>query len=254
MLCQRCGRTICAACQTQAAVGVHCPECVKSARQNMAKRPSVGVRTARAWRSSSGGPLATYAIIIICVAIYVLQVLSRDVLTRYLLYYPPFTALEPWTMFTAVFAHRSPIHLLLNMFSLFIIGRILESALGRARYLALFLISGFGGSVAVLLISPGISVVGASGAIFGMLGALFVIQRQLGGNTTGLLVVIVLNLAIGFLPGVAWQAHLGGLVTGAAIAYGYSRTRNNANQRVQWAVTGAIAAALVAITVVRVMA
>ncbi|MDP3208672.1 MAG: rhomboid family intramembrane serine protease, partial [Rhodoglobus sp.] len=128
---------------------------------------------------------------------------------------------------------------------------ILERSLGRWRFLALYLISGFGGSVAVLLLAPLTAVVGASGAIFGLLGAFFVIQRKLGGNNVQLIVIIVLNLVIGFVPGlnISWQAHVGGLVAGAAVAFVFLRTRRP-NQRVaQIRGVSGIAVALVVVTV-----
>ena len=157
-------------------------------------------------------------------------------------------------MLTSLFVHSqgSLFHILFNMVSLFVIGPILERALGRVRFLVLYLLSGLGGSGAVLLLAPGTPVVGASGAIFGLLGAIFIIQRRLGGNTTQLLVVIALNLAIGFLPGtnIAWQAHLGGLIVGALVALIYLRTRREDQRRLQVLLTAGVLAGLVVITMV----
>lgn len=195
----------------------------------------------------------TWAIIAVCVIVYILQLLPGSTVTQDLLYYPPFTPTEPWRMVTALFVHSpsSFLHILLNMVSLYLFGPIVERLLGRVRYLALYVISGFGGSVAVLLIAPGTPVVGASGAIFGLLGAFFVIVRRLGGNSTQILIVIVINLGIGFLPGtnIAWQAHLGGLVTGAAIALVYLLTRRTSQRRIQILGVSGIFAALIGLTV-----
>lgn len=227
ILCQRCGKTVCSSCQTQASVGVHCPDCVKAARQNAPKRPSAAVRAQRAWKSSSGRPYLTYGIMAICVLIYGLQFIGGNAVTAQLVFYAPFVEFRPWTIVTSMFAHGSPLHLLFNMYSLFVLGNILEPPLGKARFAAIYLLSGFGGTVAVILLAPENPVLGASGAIFGLLAALFVIQRRLGGNTTQLLIVIGLNLVVGFLvPGISWQAHLGGLVAGAAIAFIILRTRD----------------------------
>src|SRR5690606_18074588 len=130
-------------------------------------------------------------------------------------------------------------------------GRILEQALGRWRFLALYLISGFGGSIAVLLLAPTISVVGASGAIFGLLGAFFVIQRGLGGNNLQLVLVIGLNLVIGFVvPGIAWQAHIGGLIVGALVAFVYLKTRRASQKNTQLLLLGAVVAGLVVVTII----
>lgn len=250
--CQRCERTICPQCQTQAAVGVQCPECVREGRAGM-RAPKPAVVTA--FRRGSSVPVVTYSIIALCVVIWGLQMIPGSPVTQWLLYYPPFTGVQPWRMITAMFVHSqgSLFHIAFNMFSLFILGPILERSLGRLRFLALYLISGFGGSVAVLVISPTTPVVGASGAIFGLLGAIFIIQRKLGGNTTQLLVVIGLNLAIGFLPGtnIAWEAHVGGLVAGAAVSLVYLRTRRRDQQRMQALLVAGVAVALIVITVVR---
>lgn len=195
----------------------------------------------------------TWAIIALCVLVFVLQILPGSTVTQDLLYYPPFTPTEPWRMVTALFVHSpsSFLHILLNMVSLYLFGPIIERLLGRVRYLTLYLISGFGGSVAVLLIAPGTPVVGASGAIFGLLGAYFVIARRLGGSSTQVLVVIVINLGIGFLPGtnIAWQAHVGGLVTGAAIALVFLLTRRTSQKKIQIAGVSGICAALIGLTV-----
>jgi membrane associated rhomboid family serine protease len=127
---------------------------------------------------------------------------------------------------------------------------VIEHAVGRVRFAALYLLAAFGGSLAVLLLAPMQAVVGASGAIFGLLGAFFIIQRRLGGNNTQLLVLIGLNVAFGFIvPNVAWQAHLGGLVVGAAVAAVYMATRHRSKKAVQIASVAAIGVALVAITI-----
>lgn len=251
ILCQRCGRTICPQCQTQAAVGVQCPECVKEGRATSQRR--VVPPVVRAFRPNSNQPVVTYSIIALCVVVWILQILPGSTVTQALVYWPPLTTVEPWRMLTAVFAHSqsSIFHILLNMYSLFIFGPILERLLGRWRFLALYLISGFGGSVAVLLIAPGQAVLGASGAIFGLMGAFFVIQRRLGGNNIQLLIVIAINLAIGFFGfGISWQAHVGGLVAGCAVAFVFLRTRHPNQRNQQIALVGVVVAALIALTVV----
>ncbi len=249
--CQRCGRTICPQCQTPAAVGVQCPECVREGGASV-RRPRPAVISA--FRPGSNAPVVTYSLIALCLVVFGLQIIPGSPVTTLLLYYPPFTATEPWRMLTALFVHSqgSLFHILFNMVSLFVIGRILERAIGRIRFLALYLLSGLGGSVAVLLLAPATPVVGASGAIFGLLGAIFIIQRRLGGNTTQLLVVIALNLVIGFLPGtnIAWQAHVGGLVVGAIVALIYFRTRRNDQRRLQVLLTVGVLVALVVITII----
>lgn len=250
ILCQRCGRTVCPECQTQAAVGVHCPECVREAR---ASAPRQKPRILTALRRSTGTPVVTYSLIAVTALVYVLQILPGSQVTSALAFFGPFTPSQPWRLVTALFVHSqgSLLHILFNMFSLFIFGPLLEGAVGRARFLALYLVSGIGGSVAVLLLAPTTPVVGASGAIFGLLGAYFVIQRRLGGNNVQLLIVIGLNLVIGFLPGtnIAWQAHLGGLIVGCAVALVYVRTRRRDQRTTQIALVAGIGAVLGVITV-----
>jgi membrane associated rhomboid family serine protease len=232
ILCQRCGRTVCPACASQAAVGVHCPECVKEAKARAPRSRSLATRTARAWRPDSSVPVITYSLIALCVVVYIAQLVFGESLTVQLAFYGPLTTIEPWRYVTALFAHASPLHLLSNMFSLFMIGRILEPAFGRVRFTVLYFLGGFGGSVAVLL--TGGAAIGASGAIFALLGALFMAIRRIGGSTSQLVVLVALNLALGFIvPGIAWEAHIGGLVVGVAIGFIYGRTIGPRNRRRQ---------------------
>jgi membrane associated rhomboid family serine protease len=252
IICQRCGRTVCSECQTQAAVGVHCPECVREARESAPRTAGRATRTRlkRSMRSSSGVPVVTYSLIALNIAVFAIDFVTGGSLYGWLAYRGDFTALQPWRMLTSAFMHASVLHLLFNMFSLFVFGPVIEHAVGRVRFAALYLLAAFGGSLAVLLLAPMQAVVGASGAIFGLLGAFFIIQRRLGGNNTQLLVLIGLNVAFGFIvPNVAWQAHLGGLVVGAAVAAVYMATRHRSKKAVQIASVAAIGVALVAITI-----
>ncbi len=218
----------------------------------------MGRRIANAVRPSGGRPIVTYTIIGLCLLIYLIQYVTGDTnspVTTDFWYAPIQTTAQPWRMLTSIFLHESPLHVLLNMYSLYLVGPALERMLGRVRYLALFLIAGFGGSVGVLLIgNPQVPVLGASGAIFGLFGAYFLIARRLGGNATQFLVVIVLNLVIGFIPGfgIAWQAHVGGLITGLAIAFVYLETRARSRRPAQILLTAAVAVLLLAAAYVKV--
>jgi len=251
IICQRCGRTVCSECQTQAAVGVHCPECVREARES-APRTTRGTTTRikRSLRSSSGVPVVTYTLIGLNLAFFLIDFVTGGALYPWFAYRSDFTETQPWRMLTAAFMHASILHVLFNMFSLFIFGPAIEATVARVRFIVLYLLAAFGGSVAVAVLAPSQAVVGASGAIFGLLGAFFIIQRRLGGNNTQLLVLIGLNVLFGFIvPNVSWQAHLGGLVVGAAVAAIYHSTRRR-NQRVLQVVSvAAVAVGLVAITI-----
>jgi membrane associated rhomboid family serine protease len=253
VLCQRCGRTICGECQTPAPVGVICPECMREQRASTPRTKPAVLTRARA-AAERGAPVVTYSIIGITLAVFVLQLVPGLAVTDRLLYAGVYSLpfnFEPWRMLSAVFVHSTQLlfHVALNMYTLWIFGQLLEGLLGRWRFLALYLISGLAGSVAVLwLADPRTGVVGASGAIFGLMGAFLVIQRRLGGSATQLLVLVGINLVIGFVPGfnISWQAHLGGLVGGALVGLIFVETRKRDQQRLQvW-----LLAALVAVLVV----
>jgi membrane associated rhomboid family serine protease len=202
----------------------------------------------------SDSPVVTYGIIALCVVIFIAELLTGStggVVFQDLVYYGPYTATQPWRIVTSLFVHLSILHILFNMYSVFVFGPMLERMLGRARFAALFLLSGIGGSVAVLLISPATPVAGASGAIFGLLGAYFVIQRHLGGNNVQLLIVIGLNLVISFvIPNIAWQAHIGGLIVGALVGLIFVRTRNRNQRGIQLLSLGGTFVGLIALTVI----
>ena len=212
---------------------------MRESRQS-APRTKPAVVTSVRRLAQPGTPIVTYVIMALCVAVFAAEAITGQLvgsgspIVNALLYYPPYTAVQPWRMLTSLFVHGSILHILFNMYSLFILGPELERLVGRWRFIALFLLSGLGGSVAVLLSSPGSAVIGASGAIFGLFGAYFVIARHLGGNSRQLIIVIVINLVIGFIvPGVAWQAHVGGLLIGALVAFILVRTRDGRKRGIQ---------------------
>jgi len=260
VMCQRCGRTICGECQTPAPVGVICPECMREARASAPRTRPEAVRRI-SYLNRSGQPVMTYALIGVCVVVFLLQEVTgigRGPVTSALLYNGVFShatgtypgiSFEPWRLLTSVFAHGGFLHIALNMYTLWIFGQILEPAIGKWRYLALFLISGVAGSVGLLVLAPMESAVGASGAIFGMFGALVVIQRKLGGPVRQLVVLIVINLLLGFIPifggGIAWQAHLGGLVGGLIVGVIITETRRISQRPLQIGLLIALAVVVV---------
>jgi membrane associated rhomboid family serine protease len=221
--CQRCERPTCPECQRPAAVGIQCVDCVREgAKGGRSARTPFGAAV-----SGNTQPRVTQTIIGLCVAAYLLQILTSANVTQDFKFAPVFALAEPWRLLTAAFLHSpsSPLHILFNMYALWMTGPYLEALLGRVRFTALYLLSALGGSVVYLLLSSpenvdqwGGGTVGASGAVFGLFGAFFVVQRRLNRDTGPLLAIIAINFALGFLPGVAWQAHLGGLVTGLLAA------------------------------------
>jgi membrane associated rhomboid family serine protease len=240
ILCQRCGRTICPECQTQAPVGVICPECMREQRATAPRtKPAAWTRVRSA--AGRGAPVVTYSLIGITALVYVLQWIPGLGVTNALFFSPVFMTEvlpEPWRALAAVFLHSTSlfVHIILNMYTLWIFGRLLEPMLGRIRFLALYLISGLAGSIGVVVFAaPTTQVLGASGAIFGLMGAFVVIQRRLGGNMTQLYVLLAINLAIGFIPGanISWQAHLGGLIGGALVGLILLETRSRSRRVLQ---------------------
>jgi membrane associated rhomboid family serine protease len=218
--CQRCGRPACPECQRAAAVGFQCIDCV-----NETRRTTPTTRTVYGGGMTTGKPMATFGIIAVCVLAYVLQwIIPGNEIYQSLAYASVFTETEPWRMITSAFLHSQNfiLHIVLNMYTLWIFGQALEPLLGRLRFLALYLLSAIGGSVGFLLLTPilpPVGVVGASGAVFGLFGAMLVIQRHRGGETRQLVVLIAINGLFGFIvPQIAWQAHLGGLIIGALSA------------------------------------
>ncbi len=159
-------------------------------------------------------------------------------------------------MLTAGFVHdwSSPWHILLNSYAIWIFGRQLEPMVGKTRFLVLYLTSIIGGSVAVLWLSdPQTPVVGASGALFGLMGAYFIIIKTMGGNSSVIFGLIAVNLVMGFfVSGISWEGHLGGLITGLAIALIYSRTRNPSQKAMQLFSLTALWGALALLTVLRI--
>jgi len=213
--CQRCGRPACPECQRPAAVGVHCVDCVHEANKtSRAARTVLGGRI-----SASNRPVAT----ITFVGLSVLLFLAGYVLPIYqmMAFSPAVGAIQPWRMLTSAFLHAGWLHLLVNMYALWIVGPFLEQMLGRWRFVALYLLSAFGGSVAVVWLGAWVQpVVGASGAVFGLFAAIAVVLRRTGRDARQILIVIAINVVFSLvIARVSWQAHLGGLVVGAALGF-----------------------------------
>ena len=143
--CQRCGRPACPDCQRAAAVGFQCVDCV-----NETKRTTPTVRTVYGGAVTTGKPVVTYVIIALCALVYALQwIVPNDGIYQQLAYAPALTGVEPWRMLTSAFLHSQGflLHIVLNMYTLWIFGQILEPLLGHARFLAIYLLSAVGGSV-----------------------------------------------------------------------------------------------------------
>ncbi|WP_146340695.1 rhomboid family intramembrane serine protease [Nesterenkonia sp. NBAIMH1] len=205
-------------------------------------------------------PYLTYGVIGLCVVMYLLQWTGQTTglnITGYLSYAPGHTSqwiLEPWRMLTSAVLHSPAniMHIGFNMLALWIVGRVIEPAIGRLRYGALLLLSALGGSVAVQwLTEPHIPTVGASGAVFGLFGALFILMRSSGAETGGVIALVAVNMVLSFaVPNISWQGHLGGLVTGALVALVIARAPRRGRGLVQGAGLAAIAAGLVLLVLI----
>ncbi|MFY1689050.1 rhomboid family intramembrane serine protease [Plantactinospora sp. WMMB782] len=242
--CTRCDRPICPDCMREASVGHQCPECVAEGRRG--QRPA---RTAFGGGAAGRRGYVTKTLIAINVALILISIYTArggdavagagfggllggaTPLTDWgavlgLDRFGPFgqeegvAAGEYYRLFTAMFLHYGLLHLLMNSWALWVLGRSLEAVLGPLRFLALYLVAGVGGNVAAYLFSvPQARTVGASTAIFGLFAALFVIMRRLGRDTSSVIPILVVNLVFTFaVPGISIAGHLGGLTVGAAMA------------------------------------
>jgi membrane associated rhomboid family serine protease len=209
-------------------VGIRCPD--HSGQPQGTQRVTQGVRRA----SFEGtGAIVTKVLIGLNVAVYLLELAAggningtgNRIYVEGALYGPAVANGDWWRLITSVFLHGGPIHLAFNMLALWWFGAAIEQALGRGRYLLLYIVSGLAGSAGALLFSPETPTVGASGALFGILGAALVLERQriyvLGGGAMG---IILVNLIITFaVPGISIGGHLGGLAGGALAMLALSR-------------------------------
>ncbi|MFH8341091.1 rhomboid family intramembrane serine protease [Streptomyces sp. AM6-12] len=257
--CTRCGRFICPSCMRAASVGHQCPECVRE-----------GARSVRRARTVFGGrvtavPLLTYVLVGLNVVAYVVELARPAFEFRFAMlgttpagYVPEGVAHGEWyRLLTGAFLHLTPgegtfgiTHVLFNMVALWNIGRVVEIQLGRVRYLALYLLSALGGSVLELLLVPESYTVGASGAIFGLGAAYWVMGRRLGHDMrevnrymAGLLLWLVISAGL-----TSWQGHLGGLLAGAVVTLAFAYApRDRRRALVQAGVCVALLALLLAL-------
>ena len=227
--CSECGRPICTECMTVAPVGIRCPE--HSGKPQGVQRMTHGVQRAS---FEGAGAKVTKLLIGVNVAVYVAELIQgggvygvgSTIYEKGVLWAPFVANGDYWRLLTAAFLHYGPFHLLLNMLGLYWFGTLLEQRIGSGRFLLLYLVSGLAGSAGALVISPTNPTVGASGAIFGILGAGLVLEQQrdyvFGGSALG---VIIANLVLTF----AWSSnisvggHIGGLIGGAAATLALSR-------------------------------
>jgi membrane associated rhomboid family serine protease len=257
--CSRCGKPACPDCLRSAAVGQQCLDCIREGNRTT-RRPAGAFGGA-----ITSGAVVTWTLVGINVVCYLAEIIAQNTVLSDGIMIGRFgstigVANGQWyRLISSTFLHEPPgsglgiLHILFNMWALIVVGPSLERLLGRVRYVAVYLVSGLAGSVLFYLVAKaGAEALGASGAIFGLFGAWFVLARRLRLDSRQVIGLIVINLVITFaVPGIAWQAHVGGLVAGVALtaAYVYAPRQNRA--LIQAAATVAILAILVIGVVIR---
>jgi membrane associated rhomboid family serine protease len=260
--CVRCGRHACPDCLRSAAVGQQCVNCVSDAGRGT-RRPTT-VFGGRPSRTAT----VTWTLIALNVLLYIVERFRPNIATDWgLLGYATVTVNGPfqgigagqwYRLITSAFlppvGSLGFLDILFNMWALFVVGPALEQLLGRTRFLAVYLLSAIGGGVAFFLIGPSNELaLGASGAVYGLFAAWFVVSRRLQLDSRGILVLIGINLAFSFLyrTTIAWQDHIGGLIVGAIVtaAFAYAPRKNQI--LVQAGAAVAVLAILIVIVVLR---
>jgi membrane associated rhomboid family serine protease len=227
--CSRCDRPICPACMIPASVGFHCPECVSQGNKT--------VRTARTLYGGNvhrGGIDVTRVLVGINAVIFVITLVNgasaidgsgrSTVYDRFALIPTQVASGEWYRLFSSMFLHFGIWHIVFNMWALLVIGSPLEHLLGRLRFLVLYFLSGVGGSLLSFALGPlNEQAAGASGAIFGLFGAFYVVNRRRGLETGSIVGLIAINLVFSFtFSGIDWRGHVGGLLVGGAVAFALS--------------------------------
>jgi membrane associated rhomboid family serine protease len=225
VLCGHCNRPICTDCMVQAPVGWQCPDCTREGSKR-SRQVAAFTHTSPGRSGVIGSTNPTpivLAIVAVNVVVFFFERFGTDmsVINRFGLWpYEVHAHSQYYRAFTAMWLHADFLHIASNMVVLIIVGPALEVQLGKARFVTLYLIAGLGGSVGSYLLSPPFDVgLGASGAIMGVLGAYVVLGLRRRLPIAPVVALIVINLLIGFSGNIDWRAHLGGLATGAVLAY-----------------------------------
>ena len=231
--CSECGRPICADCATFAPVGIRCPDHASVRRSPTTRIRPRPVRRAPGVALASGTAPITRALIGLNVVVYLITIVQGHgglnnpgghLYVQWVLFGPLVDHGGWYRLVTAMFLHGFLLHIIFNMVALWFIGAPVEQYLGPVRYVGLYFVSGLAGSAGALLQAPLVPTVGASGAIFGILGAMMIIEWQITGRLAGQAMTwIVINLVISFsFSGISWGGHVGGLIGGILIMLSYA--------------------------------
>jgi membrane associated rhomboid family serine protease len=230
--CTECDRPICTECLRMTPVGPRCPDHATTGRPTR-RAPMQQRAMRRASFLQTGQPVVTMALIGVNVLVYLITVAQGaginspggSLFEKWALFGPAVANGDWWRLLTAAFLHGSILHIGLNMFVLYLVGGAVESYMGSVRYLALYAVSGLAGSAGALVVDPTQVTVGASGAIYGIFGALLIIEYSQTGSLAGqAMTLIAINLALSFtIPGISWGGHVGGLIGGILATVAISR-------------------------------
>ncbi|MFE9042844.1 rhomboid family intramembrane serine protease [Streptomyces sp. NPDC012421] len=251
--CTRCEKPICPACMISASVGFQCPDCVRGGSGTGHAADANQPRTLAGGRVRKDDRLVTKVLIGICVLVYVLVLALGDrfvdelVLIGYA-YNPLLGEVvgvadgEWYRLITSTVLHQEPWHILFNLLGLWVIGGIVEPELGRSRYALLCLLSGLSGSVlAYVVAAPNQPSLGASGIVYGLIGAWVVLARRRRHDMRPVALFVALSLLMTFTrPGISWEAHVGGLVAGALVTLVLVRAPRARRDLIQYGACGVL--------------
>ena len=261
--CTRCERPICPDCMVNASVGFHCPDCARGGTGTGPAPAASRPRTLAGGTVAADPHLITKILIAVNVAVFIAVQARSSLLDDLVLIgrWPPAPYMptegvaegEWYRLVTSMFTHQEIWHIGFNMLGLWWLGGPLEAALGRARYLALYLVSGLaGGALTYLLAAPTTASLGASGAIFGLFGATGALVRRLNADMRPVIALLVINLVFTFgWHNIAWQAHIGGLVAGAVIGYAMLHAPRERRTLVQYGTCALVLVVVVGLTLLR---
>ncbi|GHF93949.1 rhomboid family intramembrane serine protease [Streptomyces filamentosus] len=249
--CTRCEKPICPECMISASVGFQCPDCVRTGSGTGHAAGANQARTLAGGRVRSDDRLVTKILIGTCVLVYGLVLVLGDRLVDELVligyaYNPLLGEVvgvadgEWYRLLTSTVLHQEPWHILFNLIGLWVIGGIVEPELGRSRYALLCLVSGLSGSVlAYVVAAPNQPSLGASGIVYGLIGAWAVLARRRRHDMRPVALFVALSLVMTFTrPGISWEAHVGGLVAGALLTFALVQAPRARRELIQFGACG----------------
>lgn len=261
--CTRCERPICPECMVSASVGFQCPNCVREGSGTGHAPTANQPRTITGGTVAADQNLVTKILIGINAAVFIAVLAMGDELVDKLdligralnqnLEIVGVAEGQWYRLFTSMFLHQEIWHFGFNMLGLWWLGQPLEAALGRARFIALYLVSGLAGSALTYMVAaPNQPSLGASGAIFGLMGATAVLMRRLRYDMRPVLILLAINMLFTFtMNGIAWEAHVGGLVAGALVAFGMVHAPRERRALIQWGTCALVLLLTVAVILIR---